>query len=99
MATILFKLDILFLSQHSNNSSMRRSVSPPDKTSRRELKIRRARGILNALGGVSSGDETLYRMLYITFRQTGKTILAGEIKAEKLSVSLSESDSQTLVKN
>ena len=47
---------------------MRRSVSPPDKTSRRELKIRRARGILNALGGVSSGDETLYRILYITFR-------------------------------
>ena len=78
---------------------MRRSVSPPDKTSRRELKIRRARGILNALGGVSSGDETLYRMLYITFRQTGKTILAGEIKDEKLSVSLSESDSQTLVKH
>ena len=77
---------------------MRRSVSPPDKTSRRELKIRRARGILNALRGVSSGDETLYRMLYITFRQTGKTILAGGIKDEKLSFSLSESDSQTLVK-
>ena len=78
---------------------MRRSVSTRDKTSRRELKILRARGILNALGGVSSGDETLYRMLYITFRQTGKTILAGEIKDEKLSFSLSESDSQTLVKN
>ena len=78
---------------------MRRSISPPDKTSRRELKIRLARGILNALRGVSSGDETLYRILYITFRQTGKTILAGGNKDEKLSSFLSESDSQTLVKN
>ena len=37
-------------------SSMRRSVSPQDETPRRELKLQ----------DVSSGDETLCRMLDIT---------------------------------
>ena len=47
---------------------MKRSVSSPDKTSRRELKIRRPAegGIFDELRGVSSDDETLCRMLDIT---------------------------------
>jgi len=42
---------------------MRRSVSSPDETPRRELKIR---SIFDELLGDSSGDETLCRMLDIT---------------------------------
>ena len=44
---------------------MRCSVSSPDETPRRELKIRRAAGF-DELRGVSSGDETLSQMLDIT---------------------------------
>ena len=46
-----------------NLSSMRCSASSPDERLRRELKIRRA---ADELQGVSSGDETLFRMLDIT---------------------------------
>ena len=45
---------------------MRRSVSSPDETPRRELKIRRAAKYFDELRGDSSGDETLCRMLDIT---------------------------------
>ena len=45
---------------------MRRSASSPDETPRRELKIRRAAEYFDELRGVSSGDETLCRMLDIT---------------------------------
>ena len=46
-----------------NISSMRRSVSSPDETPRRKLKIRRAAEYFDELRGVSSGDETLCQML------------------------------------
>ena len=49
-----------------NISSMRRSVSSPDETLRRELKIRRAAEYFDELRGFSSGDETLCQMLDIT---------------------------------
>ena len=42
---------------------MRRRVSSPDETPRRELKIRPQRSIFDHF---QSGDETLYRMLDIT---------------------------------
>ena len=46
---------------------MRRSVSLPDETPRRELKKYDAqRSIFDELRGVSSGDETLCRMFDIT---------------------------------
>ena len=46
---------------------MRRSVSV--ETQRRELKIRRAaESIFHKIRGVSSGDETLRRMLDITYQ-------------------------------
>jgi len=51
----------------SNLSSMRRSASLPDETLRRELKIQcTASSVFDELQGVSSGDETLCRMLDIT---------------------------------
>ena len=46
----------------SNISSMRRSVSTPDETLRRELKNDALRSIVDELPGVSSGDETLSQM-------------------------------------
>ena len=46
----------------SNISSMRRSVSTPDETLRRELKKDALRSIVDELPGVSSGDETLSQM-------------------------------------
>ena len=49
-----------------NISSMRRSVSSPDETLRRVLKIRRAAECFDELRGFSSGDETLCQMLDIT---------------------------------
>ena len=49
-----------------NISSMRRSVSSPYETLRRELKTRRAAEYFDELRGVSSGDETLFAMLDIT---------------------------------
>ena len=49
-----------------NISSMRRNVSSSDETLRRELKIRRAAEYFDELRGVSSGDETLCRMVDIT---------------------------------
>ena len=49
---------------------MRRSVSSPDESPRRELKIRRARSIFDELRGVSSGDETLCRVLDYMTSQT-----------------------------
>ena len=49
-----------------NISSMRHSVSSPDETLRRELKLRRAAEYLDELRGNSSGDETLCQMLDIT---------------------------------
>ena len=45
---------------------MRRSVSSPDETLRRVLKIRRAAECFDELRGFSSGDETLCQMLDIT---------------------------------
>ena len=45
---------------------MRRSVLPQDETPRRELKIRLAAEYFDELQDVSSGDETLCRMLDIT---------------------------------
>ena len=55
------------LSVARNISSKRRSVSSPDERLRRELKIRRAAEVFfSDLRGVSSGDETLCRMLDIT---------------------------------
>ena len=68
----------------SGKSSMRRSVSSPDETP----------SIFNELRGVSSGDETLCRMLDIT---SHKGILEEEIKDAKMS-SFS-SDFQTLIKH
>ena len=49
---------------------MRRSVSSPDETLRRGLKCDAQRSISDQLRGVSSGDETLYRMLDITSQTT-----------------------------
>ena len=49
-----------------NISNMRCSVSSPDETPRRELKYDAQRSIFDELRGVSSGDETLCRMLDIT---------------------------------
>ena len=68
---------------------MRRSVSSPDETPRRELKIRRE------LRGVSSGDETLCRMFDIS-SQT-KSFLKEKLRMQILS-SFS-SDFQTLIKH
>ena len=61
---------------------MSRSNSSPDETTRRELKNDAQRSIFDELRCVSSGDETLCRMLDIT-SQT-KLILEGEIKDEKM---------------
>ena len=51
-----------------NISSIRRSVSSPDETLRRELKMRRAAEcfLTNVEVFLRSGDETLCRMLDIT---------------------------------
>ena len=49
-----------------NISRLRRTLSSPDKTPRRELKIRRSRSTFDELRGVSSVDETLCRMPDIT---------------------------------
>ena len=46
----------------SNISSMRRRVSTPDETLRRELKNDAQRSIVDELPGVSSGDETPSQM-------------------------------------
>ena len=63
---------------------MLRSVSLPDETLTKGLKINDAqRSIFDELRGVSSGDETLCRMLDIT-SQTN-VILEGEIKDAKMS--------------
>ena len=79
-----------------NMSSMRCSVSSSDETPRRESKIQHTQlSIFNELWGVSSGDETLCRMLDI-ISQT-KMILEREIKDAKMS-SFS-SDFQTLLKH
>ena len=45
---------------------MRRSVSSPDETLRKELKIRHSVFLTNVKVTVSFGDETLCRMLDIT---------------------------------
>ena len=55
--------EFIFVQVLSNISSMRRSVSP-DETPRREYDAQRS--IFDELRGVSSGDETLCRMLDIT---------------------------------
>ena len=55
--------EFIFVQVLSNISSMRRSVSP-DETPRREHDAQRS--IFDELRGVSSGDETLCRMLDIT---------------------------------
>ena len=61
---------------------MRRSVSSPDETPRRELKIRRvAELIFDELRGVSSGDETLCRMFVIS-SQT-KSFLQEKLRMQK----------------
>jgi len=83
---------------------MRRSVSSSDEK-RVELKCDTWRSIFDELRGVSSGDETLCRMLYITlytlcrtlYYFSNKMILEGEIKDAKMS-SFS-SYFQTLIKN
>ena len=49
-----------------NISRLRHTLSSPDKTPRRELKIRRSRSTFDELRGVSSVDETLCRMPDIT---------------------------------
>ena len=75
---------------------MRRSVSSPHETPRRELKIRDAqRSIFDELRGVSSGDETLCRMFDIS-SQT-KSFLKEKLRMQILS-SFS-SDFQTLIKH
>ena len=48
-------------------SRMRRSVSSPDETLRRVLKYDAKGSIYDELRDVSSGDETLCRLLDITF--------------------------------
>ena len=45
---------------------MRRSVSSPDETPRKELKYDAQRSTFGELRGVSSGDETLCRMFDIS---------------------------------
>ena len=74
---------------------MRCSVSLPDETPRRELKIRRAAEYFDELRGVSSGDETLCRMFDIS-SQT-KSFLKEKLRMQILS-SVS-SDFQTLIKH
>ena len=69
---------------------MRRRVSSPDETPRRELEIRRAAEYFWR----TSVDETLCQMLDITSQTK---ILEGEIKDAKMS-SFS-SDFQTLIKH
>ena len=60
------------MSLRSNISRMRRSVSSPDETPRRELKIRRtAEYFFDERRGVSSCDETLCRMLDNTSQTKG----------------------------
>ena len=49
-----------------NISSIRRSVSSPDESLRRELKYDAQRSFFDELRGVSSGNETLCRMLDVT---------------------------------
>ena len=79
-----------------NISNMRCSVSSPDETPRRELKIRRAAEyFFYELRGVSSGDKTLCRMFDIS-SQT-KSFLKGKLRMQILS-SVS-SDFQTLIKH
>ena len=73
---------------------MRCSVSSPDETPRRELKIRRAAGF-DELRGVSSGDETLCRMFDISSQP--KSFLKEKLRMQILS-SVS-SDFQTLIKH
>ena len=70
------------------------SVSSPDETLRRELKIQCTAEYFDELLGVSSGDETLCRMLDVI---SNKIILEGEIKDAKMS-SFS-SDFQTLIQH
>ena len=74
---------------------MRRSVSSPDETPRRELKYDAQRSIFDELRGVSSGDETLCRMFDIS-SQT-KSFLKEKLRMQILS-SFS-SDFQTLIKH
>ena len=74
---------------------MRRSVSSPDETPRRELKIRRVAEYFYELRGVLSGDETLCRMFDIS-SQT-KSFLKEKLRMQILS-SFS-SDFQTLIKH
>ena len=74
---------------------MRCSVSSPDETPRRELKIRRAAEYFCELRGVSPGDETLCRMFDIS-SQT-KSFLKEKLRMQILS-SVS-SDFQTLIKH
>ena len=50
---------------------MRRRVSSPDETPRRELKIRRTAQYFDEIRGVSYGDETQYRMLDTTSHTIG----------------------------
>ena len=66
----------------SSISSMRRSVSSPDETPRREFKIRRAAEyFFDDVRGASSGDETLSNAWYYF---SNKMILEGEIKDAKM---------------
>ena len=78
-----------------NISHMRCSVSSPDETSRRELKIDAQRSIFDELRGVSSGDETLCRMFDIS-SQT-KSFLKEKLRMQILSIV--SSDFQTLIKH
>ena len=64
-----------------NISNMRRSVSSPDETPRRELKYDAQRSIFDELRGVSSGDETLCRMFDIS-SQT-KSFLKEKLRMQK----------------
>ena len=72
--------------------AMGRSVSSPDETLSRELKIWRTVEYFDELWGASSGDETLSNAWYYF---SNKMILEGEIKDAKMS-SFS-SDFQTLI--
>ena len=61
-------------------SSMRRSVSSPDETLRREWKNDTQQTIFDKLRGVSCGDETLLNAWYYF---SNKIILEGKIKNAK----------------
>ena len=60
---------------------MRRGVSSPDETPRRELKYDAQRSIFDELRGVSFGDETLRRMFDIS-SQT-KSFLKEKLRMQK----------------